>query len=565
MNQVYYDCSYTNNKKFEGILGPGVYYICLDKQENASSINIDYVLSVSVKKNLYRYNASITDMKYNKDLKGAIWISDFVPLNLLEINNINITNNITYYQTGNTNFNRENHFITDLMNISNKQPIHLASIYIWDPYIRYSLFKIVQTTHDNLAEELKFNQKITCQVEMTYQITEFFLEISLKIANKIFPLNIPIAIISEIAPTSLSVLFNILAPQNDVNKNEYLNFLSILCTALDMGIDDSGDILAQLSEKTNEDVIEIPIKYCIKPKTVLGVIVNYYISFTETLDSLSSYKSLIYSDDYVYSNSSYSEGNNNYYCLGNIYGISKNSDLCNFNDLELVEDFPDVTPSVQDAHKNEFYSIGKLFKGQYKWFKFVVPLTGKYYFLCRGDENARVELFSQIAYGYSTNGLIETYIGGFTNKYTNFDQLEEEKKYEEIMANKGCYFNLELTKDEIIYLRISGNNYSSQYQLSFGISDEPSSEALCYHEYSYSWKNATKHLCMCSICDESFFENHVARENSRRCSLCGGSMDMGFVQFDYESPNSIKVLNNLQALTTLPIEFKLNIKESEDV
>lgn len=566
LEEIYYDCSNENYKRFETILSPGTYYIYVNGHQSAESgIDEEYLLGINVKKITNPYNASIADMKYNKDLKGAVWISDFVPINVLDYENFNMTSNIIFYKTGNTTYNRENYFITDLMNLSNGEPIHMASIYIWDPYIRYALFKIVETTHNQLVEELKFKSKVVCDVELTYQVVSGVIEIVLSVASTVCEINIPMQILMAVTPTVLDALFEILKPKLDTSKVEYLNFLNKLCATLDMGINEDGDILAQLNQRTIAEVVEIPIKYCIVPNKKFGVIESYSISFSESLDSLTPYSSFMYSENYIYAESVYTDIHNDYECRGKIYGINEYSDLENLTNLELVENIPNKIPSPQIATEGEFYPIGTLLEGDYRWFKFIVPTTDKYYFLCRGDENSRIELFEQVVTGYSTNGLIGTFVGGFTNKNIDFEELENTGDYSTIMANKGCYFNIELSQGEIIYIRISGDNYCYQYPLVFGISYEPSSEALCTHSYNYIWINSTKHDCICTICGDLYTENHAVVGSSKKCINCGGNVETGFVQWGLNNSNAIRrtingsviLMNGVVMLNELDLESYL--------
>ena len=110
---------------------------------------------------------------------------------------------------------------------------------------------------------------------------------------------------------------------------------------------------------------------------------------------------------------------------------------------------PDVVPNVIDI---EF--VGKNFKlndGEFCWYKFIAPETMTYYICSSGGCDTIIELFENVVNGYSTQGLIKSYQGGFVAKPLIVNSLED---------CFGCYFSIVLNADQTIYLRVRNGDYN---------------------------------------------------------------------------------------------------------
>ena len=123
---------------------------------------------------------------------------------------------------------------------------------------------------------------------------------------------------------------------------------------------------------------------------------------------------------------------------------------------------PDVVPEVKTLG-----FFGKKFEleyGEFRWFKFTAPETKKYYICSTGGDDIVIDLFENVVNGYSMEGLIESYQGGFIAKPLVDNSLEE---------SFGCYFSIVLNIDQTIYLRVRKFDYESCESGRIYIGEEP--------------------------------------------------------------------------------------------
>ena len=109
-------------------------------------------------------------------------------------------------------------------------------------------------------------------------------------------------------------------------------------------------------------------------------------------------------------------------------------------------------------------------------------------------------------------------------------------------------FSYDLTKDQEIFIKVYGNNYSQiENLIDLEINDEFPSELAHVHDYNlnYQYINGTQHRAYCE-CGSSKIEGHYISQNSLLaggemfCLKCGGEADLGFV---IPQTNSIIISN----------------------
>lgn len=120
-------------KSFSDVLEPGTYYIVLLNQSPFDYDNVvNYHLKLSVEKKNNYSSASIQDLIYNKQLLGALWKSDYVPIH----NQFNFESKThTYYQKSSSLLSIPDYTLDSMMSISNCSPVHYATLYIFDPIL----------------------------------------------------------------------------------------------------------------------------------------------------------------------------------------------------------------------------------------------------------------------------------------------------------------------------------------------------------------------------------------------------------------------------------------------
>ena len=185
--------------------------------------------------------------------------------------------------------------------------------------------------------------------------------------------------------------------------------------------------------------------------------------------------------------------------------------------LVEINDYPYSFPVVTDALADDSVQLdGKVFDGGYQWVEFTFPRSCTYYFYARGNKELYVDVFDQIKLGYSFDGLIDTYHGGYCNG-----------------AEQGAFFYLSCNQGDKVYFRIRGEGFTAL--MSSDEMDDISFGAFSYefshnHNYNYHWLNLTKHkkICPCGVIVE---EVHSVKKGSNVCLICGGTASSGIIQY----------------------------------
>jgi hypothetical protein len=335
--------------------------------------------------------------------------------------------------------------------------------------------------------------------------------------------------VTESALLTINTYFDIAIPDFDYDLADYRTYLSTLLAALSNSFDELVEIENAIKHNDSFLLSNILINEGIR-----GVQIPIYYNFYESVDHVfPNYKEYSFSlrstftTDVSYKDNFFNFNtntmlpeimDNSFGTRGKYYALISFDEINDFSNLQPVSAIENVVPEYKQVYVNVNASHVNLRNGEYIWYKFVVPETGKYYFTCKGDEDIYVELFNEITTGYSVDGRFALKIGGYTNKYTD---------------EKGCYFNYYLECDNIIYIRIRKQNFNGMTGstgVDFEISNTEDETAVHYHEYTiFTYFNEKNHICRCECGDIVSRPHVVSSSNLNVCIDCGGNVNSGFI------------------------------------
>ena len=136
-----------------------------------------------------------------------------------------------------------------------------------------------------------------------------------------------------------------------------------------------------------------------------------------------------------------------------------------------------------------------------QWYKFVAPYTGTFNFYTTGDTDTYGGLFDSIICNHS-----------YDNAIIHGDDCENDCYYKCGQSDNFCIM-VNLEKDQEVYLRINGYNWTSTGEYNLYVYSE--------HECSFIYTNAgfNTHYCDCE-CGNRIIEKHVIKIGTRRCLKC---------------------------------------------
>ena len=491
-------------RSFSGLLKPGTYIIYLDNLFDYA-ISIPYELTLCVSKSEDNPDIYINDLIFNKDLLGAIWMNDYIPFNF----NPNLSNlsDVLYYDFNKQNLNYYDYSLGKLSSLVGDEAIKSCVIYIWDPALRITLYEILVSVAEIIEQYLNNNERLAFKLQLEHDYAENTIRI-IGLANEIFTINKKVKKSIEIGLESLSntldVIFQLLMPKIELNKIEYFAYINSLISALDMCYD-ADNLLpdVEVLRRMNAlEIIQIPIFYTFDINQN-----RCKINYLKTIDNYFASYSFLYNEDVIYANQS-----NISFLRGKVYAINQSGNFLDMDDLTLCSD---IITEHNEISLNVELEIGSLYDKEYVWLKYIPEETQRYYLLCYGDENVKIDIFD-----YKTKSFVDlNRLYSFTDGYTNIHDS----------SIVGCYANVVLQEGMTYYFRISGVNYCETNDLIFVISENPRNDAVHIHDYtSHIWINSTIHISYCE-CGESITCGHAILNNNSYCLLCGGRADMGFV------------------------------------
>lgn len=449
----------TINSSSTEILTAGTYYIRVYSYNEIYASGSEYTLTYNLD---YRPQASqyISQMRFNKGAKAALWKSDFNPYGLtgfelsgeIDVSSakVPIHNTIEYYSTDYGVVN--------------------SVLYIWDTEWRNSMALYLQALIEEIGNEYDEAMEVRVVFDEIKQGTEV-VSFALNIVGTISG-NAAFSIAGEIVSLAgdLGVeIAKVLFPDEWITTlGDAVNYFIML-----------RNILECQNNVDSTEVVAIRCKYKYKDKK---------ISFMPTIDS---------SEVFLYQYDNIDSYNEEAHTYGKVYPITNGEDFFNIAKNGYIGNKNDInTYEPEDIMLDEI-KTGNLIKGKYYWYKFIAPRTSTYCFYSGGDIDTYGELFSTVVAARSTENRL-------SNGY-NDD------------GGEGYNFliNYELNQGQIVYLRVRGWNWETVG--TFAVCIE---EIEHVHNYSYSYETSTtlKHKAYCS-CGEYINEQHNYVNNV--CTECG--------------------------------------------
>lgn len=444
--------SYKSNRINENItldITPGTYYIRVYSYKGYSGDD-SYKLSYSLTYN--RSNpTSITDLRYNKGAKAAVWTSDFNPF---EIKPFNLEGReyvgfISYStELGYLNY-YANHIHHTMNARANGDYITQSVIYIWDLEWRNTIRLKLISMADQLEDIISANQEFVMKFEQYTgaiggAITALDIY-ALSTSNAVLGI---ISTIGGTVNTAAELLIPMMFPEKwETNGQTALNYIQRLIAALEIS-----------SGTSSNEIVKIDFRYNYESEyKILYQQTHYYLNFAYSPDNAYNF---LYDLNYI------PAYNTEAYTFGKTYGLRNFDDLDAFYSGNPVTNLPDVnTDTPTEAFLEASYS-GYLNTGQYFWYEFTAPYLGCYTFATYGSTDTYGEIFLSPVAGNSIIGRIA---------------------YDDD-SGTGNNFTLDYEMEEgtTIYIRVRGYNWTSTGAYSFLIIGQEIPITNAYLNYVYS-------------------------------------------------------------------------------
>lgn len=364
------------------ILQPGTYYVWIYSYNENFDENKQYKIDVDI--SYTANNEHVSELRFNKGARAALWISDFDPCGILPYSEYGSVVEIGSEGIAGANNKFANPFYSY---ITNPNGVDHAILYIWDEELRAELYEAVEDIIDGLEVELA-EEKEDAKVDV---ITEYVTKIGATGASVIGTI-ISVAKFGgpkvQLITTGVTALINMIGlavspPEGtwSVTKHDLMSYYYNLRTALES------------SNGLSDEVIKIVTKYYYVEDGGLFS-TSHTLSFVPTVQS-----SYLHLSDVLPAWTSNSVVN------GKVYGINDSFDsMCAVSriDYDLI-----------DVNTSEIYELtlnngeqGDLRNGEYHWYKFAVPYTGRYVFYADSGYNTVGELFYSVVPARGQGGMI---------------------------------------------------------------------------------------------------------------------------------------------------------------
>lgn len=409
------------DERMHGRFFPNRYFIKVNSFKNTFNAQLPYTLSLDVK--YVSEDISIPKLRYEKDVRAAMWVSDFDPAGVKPFQNYGEVfvgdRNISEV---NSSYTFANPFINNIPFYKN---ITHASLYVWDIELRKVLFIITNDIINQLKEKLQANQTLRMKLKAlggTLESNDEITGISYTILTSTGLLQSSGLIDLSLLGLSLTVklvssVLNFVVPEDVIVKQkELLSYLYVLRAALEVGYNSS-----------NTEIIKIDSIYNFK-STVTNFHTDYIVDFTPRIQ-----------DNYKYNYNMISAFNNNDIFSGTIYPLKDELDYKFALRKQLFEQ-PDINTGGNTTLVEEYPLAQQIMVGEYKWYNFTAPEDGIYTFQTYSDIDTYGEFFYKIVPGYSTN-----------NKIKTNDDFE---------SNRNFKLDFPLNKGRTVFLRVSTFKYS---------------------------------------------------------------------------------------------------------
>lgn len=267
LHQMFYYDTTEKEKKYNGKLSAGTYFIYLrGQQAYNSNTMVEYNLDLSINACDISNNILAKSI-VESDYLATIWLSDCAPTKSIPL--FNITDEQVYYKLNEEGLHTPEYMLDDLKNLSNGLPIHLASYYISNPLVKFALWNFVNSLHDAYTKNLIEKEQKIKKLELVHDTISNTIKIACTIASNITVLvdaGINVTIIKFISLATLNTLFNLITPKFTIDDVFIIDYLSFYKGALDDGIDKSNVNYEELyNDKSQENrIIEIPVYFTFK-------------------------------------------------------------------------------------------------------------------------------------------------------------------------------------------------------------------------------------------------------------------------------------------------------------
>lgn len=437
------------NEQIKKSITPGTYYIRIYSFKGFSGDD-KYKLSYNLN---YNRNdpTSITDLRYNKGAKAAIWTSDFNPF---EIKPFNLQGK---EYVGFTSYSQElgyfdfyaNHIHQTMQSRTKGSYITQSVIYIWDLDWRDAIRLKLIDMADELDDIISANQKFVMKFDnITSAIGGTFTGLDI---TALTTGNAVIGVISTIGGalnSTAELLIPMMFPEKwETNGQTALNYIHRLISALETS-----------SGTSSNEVVKIDFRYNYESGyEILYQQTRYYLNFAYTPNN--SYEFLYDLDDIPTYNAEA-------YTFGKTYGLRDYNDLAAFYSGQPVTNLPDVNADTPTETFLDTSYSSHLNNGQYFWYKFTAPSLGIYTFTSFGSTNTYGELFLNPVVANSVVGRV-----------TYDDNSATGNNFE---------INYEMEAGAIVYIRVRGYNWTATGPFSFMVTGQeiPITSAFLNNAYS---------------------------------------------------------------------------------
>ncbi len=421
---------YANNssERISIEVGPGTYYLRVYPYNNTYDADNEYNLNGQI--SYTSTSASISDMRFNKGAKGAVWVSDYNPFGIKPLSTFSNpeVGVIAYDMSGASiaPLNIEMYNNPYFSYMGKDKRITQAAFYIWDEEWRQQIYDFLTEYEYALANIVKENIKLRASIERKTEIINgisTFTGIILSLVDLSTGTSFAYTIFDTLLTEGAALGAQMLHPEAFETTQFYLlEHVRYLKNSFERTLN-----------PTINEAVKITCSYSIESEEQLGLVQwNYHCNFTPTYDQ-NGYSTIsdtipIYTNDTVF--------------RGKTYALRNEGDITLA--LNKKEQY---LPNVNTGGDEELFldnyseSAKQLRKGEYHWYHFTAPENGKYSF-------------------YSINSM-DTY-GELFNKIVPAKEIDGRLAYDDDNG-EGTNFSIaySMLKGQTVYLRISGYSWTA--------------------------------------------------------------------------------------------------------
>ena len=292
------------NHSYVGEFKAGTYILCArGLQYIYSYMTIEYSLDIRVDKQPNGYNANVSKL-LEEDGIGAVWIADYIPFGYIP--SFISREQICYYTEGD---DYPDYGLETIRNLTNGEPIHAMTYYIWDSSMKNVLHKLIYEYMVRISHELEEEEASIQKFELIKNDISKGIDVFVWIAGNCFNVGfVPIAaeILSNISEPVVNLIFNSIMPTRSMTSSEAANYGAML-----------GRLMERFGNTDSNEIIYIPVYFDLTVDPGGMSLAKHYVSYAVTCDAIMSYhpNALVLSaDDVIYSNHDMP-----YFCNGKIY------------------------------------------------------------------------------------------------------------------------------------------------------------------------------------------------------------------------------------------------------